>query len=298
MEHSEKELMKKGIVIGIGLFLLDLILFVFFVGSVFNKGGNSNFNPLFFLLLIPLAHFLAGLYCGRRWPNPSWKWGIWFAIPLIILKIILTIFIIITKNFGHVSVAAYLNPLDIIFILISSIGAYFGARPVNLPTVELRGYSDKIKQTINSVYPAIPNDLTPPEKELNSYRKQIKQLGIKIGIIILFFFIVCAYIIKIYIIKSNDGFSILCSILILLLACFIGGIYCGKCLLGKSWRLGFWLTIPLAIVFISYLIYVEITAWDPENMIGILYFIIIFLYSVAFLTCSAGAYCGAYLSKK
>lgn len=129
MEQSEKELMRRGIAIGIGLLLFDLI-FVYFVLYRMLK-----LNVLLFLVCLLLPYYLGGQHCGKRWQNPSWKWGFWLIIPLIFLQILLYILISINpelsiaSGFGNVILVGII--FDSVLVLISSIGAIVGARLVD-----------------------------------------------------------------------------------------------------------------------------------------------------------------------
>lgn len=126
MKQSENEPIIKGIAIGIGLLLVNLIFGLLIIITIEDIYFVFFMFLLFFMLLL-LTYYLAGQYCGRHWPNPSWKWGFWLTIPLIVLHILLFMLLFIIEV-GSVNVMLFSFGLDFVLLLTSSLGAIAGGK--------------------------------------------------------------------------------------------------------------------------------------------------------------------------
>lgn len=147
MEQYEKELMKRGIAIGLGLLLFDLIFVYFILYRLLNIG------VLLFSVCLLLPYYLAGQYCGRRWQNTSWKWGFWFIIPLIVLQMLFYILRYINpelrkvSGFGDVMLIGI--GFDFVLFLTGSLGAIAGAK-ASQQTIQ-NGVQRRIAQIVKTI---------------------------------------------------------------------------------------------------------------------------------------------------
>src|SRR3990170_951917 len=111
---------KQRSIIGIELLLLNIALW--FLVIFFLWGRYSDNTYLISAILITLVYGLAGIYYGFRWPDLSWRWGIWLTMPLLI-GIASIIILIISEGIQFFSPAVLIFLLPyVIMMFFSSIG--------------------------------------------------------------------------------------------------------------------------------------------------------------------------------
>ncbi len=133
-----------GIVIGIGLLLLNLLAVNFHIGYLHNylNGRQLLYNafvsyPYYISLVIFIlfSYYYTGKYCGKRWKKPSWEWGFWLTLPII--GFIITEYIRMSTHvyggssqvMAGVMLTAYIITYFVL-LLVSSYGGYVGAKSV------------------------------------------------------------------------------------------------------------------------------------------------------------------------
>lgn len=103
---------KPGIIAVVIMIFLLFLWHIFFITELIKS--SLFFNVFFYLLF--------GFFFGRTWPKYSWKWGIILVVPWFIISI---------YNFiSHklfIEVFNILMLLGLLYLILSCIGAYFGA---------------------------------------------------------------------------------------------------------------------------------------------------------------------------
>jgi len=125
--------------------------------------------------------------------------------------------------------------------------------------------------------------------EQSTFHKH-RALQIGIGVLLLNIFLIFSLV-------SFSGFTgiINKSALIFILSYFLVGLYCGKRWHESSWRLAWWLTIPLAVAIILFFpILIASTSTEEGSIIAIgLFVMAIGICFLAFFSSSIGASFGA-----
>ncbi len=103
-----------GFLIGIGLLLIIISLPAFLNPDLFR---SESFMIRF------LIYFIAGLYCGSRWPQLSWRWGVLITIPLA-AALVVTPLLMMAGAILLIQIVTLYYPA----FLGSSIGGCIGAR--------------------------------------------------------------------------------------------------------------------------------------------------------------------------
>ncbi len=133
-----------GIVIGIGLLLLNLLAVNFHIGYLHNylNGRQLLYNvfvsyPYYISLVIFIlfSYYYTGKYCGKRWRKPSWEWGFWLTLPIIGFTVKWYMDVFSNPKYSNVSLAGNVILIALIItyfvlLLVSSYGGYVGAKSV------------------------------------------------------------------------------------------------------------------------------------------------------------------------